>query len=150
MFSLRTIAARRAPKALCMQCLKLSRPLSSRAIKTSHQRPTPFLPQTSFSAQLLSRNYASKTSADEIMEELQDQYATARDEFEIATEETEKKSLYGPDDRKAAREELEALKEMYEEALEGKDGEEVKRRIGQRIRELDNAVEALEQSALED
>ncbi len=42
------------------------------------------------------------------------------------------------------------MKEMYREALGGSDGEEIKRRIGQRIRELDNAVVALEERALED
>ena len=84
------------------------------------------------------------------MENLQDQYATARDEFEMAAEETEKKTVYAEDDREAAREELDKLKEMYEEALAGTDGEEVKRRIGQRIRELDNAVVAMEKSAIED
>jgi hypothetical protein len=96
------------------------------------------------------RTYAEKTSADDIIEEIQEQYATARDEFEIATEETEKKSVYAADDRAAAREELNNLKEMFQKAIEGEDGEEVKRRIGQRIRELDNAVEALEKSAIED
>lgn len=83
-----------------------------------------------------------------MIEEIQEQYATARDEFEIATEETEKKSVYAADDRAAAREELDNLKEMFEEAVLGEDGEEVKRRIGQRIRELDQAVQALETSAL--
>ena len=39
---------------------------------------------------------------------------------------------------------------MYDEALVGPNGEEVKSRIGQRIRELDNAVVNLEKSALED
>jgi len=39
---------------------------------------------------------------------------------------------------------------MYEEALGGPDGEEIKGRVGQRIRELDNAVEAMEKSATED
>lgn len=63
---------------------------------------------------------------------------------------TEKKTVYAADDRAAAREELNSLKNMYEEALEGPEGEEIKRRIGQRIRELDKAVEALERSALED
>ena len=96
------------------------------------------------------RTYAEKTSADDIIEEIQEQYATARDEFEIASEETEKKSVYAEDDRAAAREELDNLKEMFQKAIEGQDGEEVKRRVGQRIRELDNAVEALEKSALEE
>ncbi|KAG0652904.1 hypothetical protein D0Z07_0439 [Hyphodiscus hymeniophilus] len=97
-----------------------------------------------------SRTYATKTSADDLIEEIQEQYATARDEFEIASEETEKKSVYAEEDRKAAREELDSLKEMFEEAIEGEDGEEVKRRVGQRIRELDEGVKALEERALED
>lgn len=73
-----------------------------------------------------------------------------RDEFEIAAEETEKKSVYGADDRAAAREELDALKALYEKALQGSDAEEVKTRVGQRIRELDSAVQALEKKAQED
>jgi predicted RNA-binding protein len=85
-----------------------------------------------------------------LIDDIQEQYATARDEFEIATEETEKKSVYAADDRAAAREELDKLKEMFEEALAGSEGEEVQRRIGQRIRELDNAVEGLEKAASED
>jgi hypothetical protein len=85
-----------------------------------------------------------------LIEDIQEQYATARDEFEIATEETEKKSIYAADDRAAAREELDKLKEMFEEALVGSEGEEVQRRIGQRIRELDNAVEGLEKAASEE
>jgi len=32
---------------------------------------------------------------------------------------------------------------MYEKALEGEDGEEVKRRVGSRIRELDHAIKEL-------
>ena len=83
------------------------------------------------------------------IEEIQDQYAVARDEFEISTEETEKKSVYAQADREAAREELDKLKEMYEEALKGSDAEEIKSRIGNRIRELDHAVQALEESAQE-
>ena len=85
-----------------------------------------------------------------MIEEITEQFATAKDEFEIASEETEKKSVYAEEDRKAAREELDRLKEMYEDALQGEDGEEVQRRIGQRIRELDMAVQALERSALEE
>jgi len=58
--------------------------------------------------------------------------------------------VYAADDRAAAREELDKLKTMYEEALGGSDGEEIKGRVGQRIRELDNAVQAMEKSAMED
>lgn len=80
-------------------------------------------------------------------------YATAKDEFEIAAEETEKKSVYGADDREAAKEELQKLKRVYNKYVEESSpdvGAEIRRRIGQRIRELDNAVTALEESALED
>lgn len=58
--------------------------------------------------------------------------------------------MYAADDRAAAREELDNLKEMFEKAVEGANGEEVRRRVGQRIRELDHAVQALEKSAMED
>ncbi|TVY24757.1 hypothetical protein LHYA1_G005648 [Lachnellula hyalina] len=150
MFSLRANVARRAPRAICTQCYSLSRPLSAIALKASLSRPTPsptaFLPRSSA---IILRTYADKSSADAIMEKLQDQYATARDEFEIAAEETEKKTVYAADDREAARTELDVLRGLYEEALGGADGEEVKKRIGGRLRELENAVEALEESAIE-
>lgn len=57
--------------------------------------------------------------------------------------------MYAQADREAAREELDKLKEMYEKALQGSDAEEIKSRIGNRIRELDHAVQALEESAQE-
>ncbi|KAH8596125.1 hypothetical protein B0O99DRAFT_492410, partial [Bisporella sp. PMI_857] len=96
------------------------------------------------------RGYASKSTADELIEAITEQYGTARDEFEIATEETDRKTVYAAEDRAAAREELDKLKAMYQEALEGENGEEIKRRIGQRIRELDAGVVELERRALED
>lgn len=65
-------------------------------------------------------------------------------------EETEKKSVYAADDREAANKELGKLKELYEEALKGENGEEVKRRVGNRIRELENAIKSMEELALED
>lgn len=58
--------------------------------------------------------------------------------------------MYAADDRAAAREELDSLKALYDQALQGSDGEEVKTRVGQRIRELDSAVQALEKKALDD
>lgn len=109
---------------------------------TPTRRLRPAFPQT--------RSYASKSSADEAVEQIQEQYATARDEFEIAAEETEKNSVYAADDRAAAREELDALKALYEQALQDSDAEEIKTRVGHRIRELDHAVQALEQKALEE
>jgi hypothetical protein len=39
---------------------------------------------------------------------------------------------------------------MYGKALDGEDGDEIQRRVGQRIRELDHAVQALEKTAMED
>lgn len=114
------------------------------------------------------RTFAAKTSADELVEELQElsvpiaanypsflltqshSYATAKDEFEIASEETEKKSVYAADDRAAAQEELAKFKEAYERAVSSADGEQIKSRIGSRVRELERAVEAMEEKAMED
>lgn len=87
------------------------------------------------------------------MENLNDLYATAKDEFEIAAEETEKKTVYAADDREAAQEAFKALKEAFEQAVKGSDpetGKEVQGRVGQRIHELGNAITAMEESALED
>lgn len=59
-------------------------------------------------------------------------------------------TVYAEDDRKAAREELTKLQEAYKKATEGPDpavGEEIRRRVGQRIRELENAVVAMEEVA---
>lgn len=80
-------------------------------------------------------------------------YATARDEFEIASEETEKKSVYAADDRAAAREELAKLKAAFDDAIDNSRAEvgaEIRTRVGQRIRELERAVEAMEEMAKED
>lgn len=38
---------------------------------------------------------------------------------------------------------------MYEDALKGQDGEEVKRRVGQRVRELEAGIEGLDRLASE-
>jgi hypothetical protein len=154
MSSIRRLPARAARTTICAKCIRSAPPSrflsASSAIQCCSIQPTrPLLPSIlSYARQ--SRTYATKSSADEIIEQIQEQYATARDEFEIATEETEKKSVYAADDRAAAREELDALKTLYDKALEGSDAEEVKTRVGQRIRELDNAVQALEKKALED
>ncbi|KAF1974354.1 hypothetical protein BU23DRAFT_115389 [Bimuria novae-zelandiae CBS 107.79] len=88
---------------------------------------------------------------DAVIEEIQDLYGTARDEFEIAAEETEKNTTYAADDRAAAREELDRLLECYKGVVEGGDravAEEVKRRVGGRVRELEQAVLGMEESAM--
>ncbi|TGO15776.1 hypothetical protein BTUL_0036g00680 [Botrytis tulipae] len=96
------------------------------------------------------RGYATATPADAIIEDLTEQYGVARDEFEIASEETDKHSVYAEADRAAAVEELQKLKDMYTSAIEGEYGEEIKRRVGSRVRELEQGVAALEARALED
>ncbi|KAJ8060627.1 hypothetical protein OCU04_010936 [Sclerotinia nivalis] len=96
------------------------------------------------------RGYATATPADVIIEDLTEQYSVARDEFEIASEETTKNSVYAADDRAAAAEELRKLKEMYGTAIAGEHGEEIQRRVGQRVRELEQGVLALEERARED
>ncbi|CAO2657116.1 Nn.00g032420.m01.CDS01 [Neocucurbitaria sp. VM-36] len=95
-----------------------------------------------------------QAQVDAAIEEITDLYGTAKDEFEIASEETEKNSTYAEDDRAAAREELDRLLEYYRGVTAGSGGEkgvaeEVKRRVGGRIRELENAVKALEEAALQ-
>ncbi|KAL9124817.1 MAG: hypothetical protein Q9217_005895 [Psora testacea] len=95
----------------------------------------------------LLRTLASKSAADEKIEEIQELYATAKDEFEIAAEETEKKTVYAADDRAAAQEELVKLKTVFEGAIKGEGGEEIQKRIGGRMRELERAVEAMEEWA---
>jgi hypothetical protein len=66
-------------------------------------------------------------------------------------EETEKQTVYAEADREAAREELTRVQEAYKTIIEGPDtelAEEVKRRIGQRIRELENGVQNMEEFAM--
>lgn len=65
-------------------------------------------------------------------------------------DETVSKSIYGAEDRKAARYELELLKGMIEDIADSAVREEVKGRIWQRVRELENAVAHMEELALED
>ncbi|RDW69624.1 hypothetical protein BP6252_08644 [Coleophoma cylindrospora] len=162
MLSLRSTTTRLSRRSSCAQCLQhttiqagcYNRPFTSRSSEQRlGARSQPLLQHNASAFQnpsLQGRAYSSKSSADELLEAIQDQYATAKDEFEIATEETEKKSVYAIEDRKAARDELAKLKEMYTEALAGPDGDEVKRRVGSRIRELDAAVENLNKSDYED
>lgn len=73
--------------------------------------------------------------------------------FEIASDETDKKTVYAADDRAAANEELAKLKEAFGKATAesaGEVGKEVSRRVGGRIRELERAVEAMGERAMED
>ncbi|KAI9732987.1 MAG: hypothetical protein M1834_003530 [Cirrosporium novae-zelandiae] len=126
----------------------LSSRFISRSMRASLPRPLPQIVTPVSHPVLLRRSFTSnKSPVDEKMEELQELYATARDEFEIAAEETEKVTVYAAEDRVAAREELDNLKEAYQDALKGEYGAEVERRVGQRVRELENAVNNLEELA---
>ncbi|KAJ4286436.1 hypothetical protein N0V90_013136 [Kalmusia sp. IMI 367209] len=78
---------------------------------TRFQTPTPTPPSAPSprhpaSLLLLPPPTSSDAAAtiDAVIEEIQDLYGTARDEFEIAAEETEKNTTYAADDRAAARE----------------------------------------------
>ncbi|KAI2772322.1 hypothetical protein DTO012A8_2976 [Penicillium roqueforti] len=120
----------------------------------------------------------SKAEADILVEELQELYEVAKDEFEIATESTDSSTIYAASDRESARDALNQLSEVYglyitrpgevENETETSEEsptvetqsnpaevpqevrDEVRRRVGHRIRELKNAVEALEERATED
>jgi hypothetical protein len=76
----------------------------------------------------LSSTGPGPTAADQRIEEITELYATAYDEFEIAMEETEKQTTYA-EDRELA--------------------EEVKRRIGSRVRELEMGVIRMEEAVIE-
>ncbi|KAM0716130.1 hypothetical protein Q7P37_008644 [Cladosporium fusiforme] len=92
------------------------------------------------------------SEADARIEEITELYATAQDEWEIAMEETEKNTTYAEDDRAAAREELDKVLQAYRAVVDGEDrelAEEVRRRIGQRVRELEMGVVRMEEMALE-
>lgn len=75
-------------------------------------------------------------------------------QFELASEETEENTIYAADDRAAAKQELEKLKEALADIVEvGSDypvhvKEEVNKRVAHRVRELDNAFQALEEKAM--
>lgn len=150
-------------RALAQRALRLA---SHPSTRTSLLRPSSTLltPTTLHCARFAShlhqpsiigtRNLSSAgpSAADARIEEITELYATAQDEFEIAMEETEKQTVYAQDDRDAAREELEKVLEAYRAAVEGEDrelAEEVRRRIGHRVRELEMGVKRMEEMAME-
>ncbi|KAF2863278.1 hypothetical protein K470DRAFT_268101 [Piedraia hortae CBS 480.64] len=73
-------------------------------------------------------------------EDITELYATARDEFEIAAEETQRGTTYAAADREAAREELDKLLKAWEVVKD----EPRFGNVGVRIRELEEAVKGLE------
>ncbi|KAK6361832.1 hypothetical protein TWF730_005546 [Orbilia blumenaviensis] len=94
-----------------------------------------------------------KRPVDVKVEDLSELYALAKDEFEIAVEETSKNTIYARDDRETAREEFEKFKSAYEDAVAGSSEEEaveIKRRVGQRLREMESAMETLNEADREE
>jgi hypothetical protein len=127
---------------------RFSTPHTLSSIRTFTSTPSIKRPASPVSTSL---SPASQQRVDDVIEQIQELYGTAKDEFEIASEESEKNSTYAPDDREAAWEELDKLVEFYTGVVEGEDrgvADEVKRRVGQRVRELVAGVEAMEEAAL--
>ncbi|PLB41816.1 uncharacterized protein BDW47DRAFT_98613, partial [Aspergillus candidus] len=148
----------------------------------SRQAPTAHTTRT------LATTASGKSQGDLIIEEIQESYETAKDEFEIATDSTDSATIYAASDRESARDALNDLLSVYalyttptserqqsppgntsEQQQKGEDADEsgrlvstqfdpaevepevqqeVKRRVGQRIRELKNAVQLLEERAM--
>ncbi|KAH1434868.1 hypothetical protein KXX32_009570 [Aspergillus fumigatus] len=158
------------------------RPLSAHPLRRSPLAPVPSFKRIPPSASPFS---TGKSQADLLVEELQELYETAKDEFEIATDSTASSTIYAASDRESARDALNQLLAVYslyttdiaataeshapQELQQGDDAadergqlvntdfdpseipapvrDEVRRRVGQRVRELSNAVEALEERA---
>ena len=83
------------------------------------------------------------------METIESLYENATEEFQIAAEETESNTVYASDDREAARAEVDKLQEFYKEVVDGTGYDQdvrdaVRLRAGGRVRELVNAMTALE------
>ncbi|KAL2352952.1 hypothetical protein BJ546DRAFT_1063713 [Cryomyces antarcticus] len=126
---------------------------TTRTLRTFARPRTPHVRQVRLASHTppLVRHFSVKSTADEKIEEITELYATAKDEFEIAHEETTANTVYASDDRDAARTELDNLTAAYRAVVDGPDkelAEEVQRRVGGRIRELENAVKAMEEMAL--
>ncbi|KAJ6042481.1 hypothetical protein N7499_008512 [Penicillium canescens] len=133
----------------------------------------PITPQITIRTYAVLKGSTGKAEADLLIEELQELYEIAKDEFEIATESTDTGTIYAASDRESARDALNQLSAVENEKENGfgagageDDGDgpiietnynpadvpsgvkdEVRRRVGQRIRELKNAVELLEERA---
>lgn len=122
---------------------------------------------------------SGKATSDLLVEELQDLYEAATDEFEIATDSTDSGTIYAASDRESARDALNQFIAVYHlysaKAGEEMGGvgvggaevegspvvetnhdpagvsdevkEEVRKRVGQRVRELRSAVVSLEERA---
>ncbi|PYI35194.1 hypothetical protein BP00DRAFT_422530 [Aspergillus indologenus CBS 114.80] len=182
-------AATAAATATNPQRPNLTLSLKPTLTRPLHQDPTRCLPRLPRLPRLQVPTHPSgrrpyttgKSTSDIIVEELQDLYETAKDEFEIATESTDGATIYAASDREAARDALNELLAVYTlytrdvslldaagrsgvarllgaegadevridtglnpQGIEDAVRQEVRRRVGQRVRELKAAVEGLE------
>ncbi|ODM21828.1 hypothetical protein SI65_02672 [Aspergillus cristatus] len=185
--SLLTRAAARAPSTTLRPLLGAS--ASSVQIPSQSSRQTQPFPLP-ISNQVQTRGYAlgattGKSQADLLVDELQELYEVAKDEFEIATDSTDNATIYAASDRESCRDALNQLLATYslytsseirstaeshqpQQAQPDDSGmdavgtgydpgdiepavrEEVRKRVAQRVRELDNAVGLLEERAQAD
>jgi len=98
------------------------------------------------------RETQANASVDEAMEEITDAYEAAKEEFQIASEETQDNTVYAADDRAAARSEFDKLKTLFDqymvgESLDANAKEQLEKRAGQRIKELEQALRSMEDEA---
>jgi hypothetical protein len=114
------------------------------AVSIQDNSPTQLTSDTSYDAaneevtQRRSRNTPQKTAN------------RSKKKFQIATEETADNTIYAAEDRAAARAEFDRLKAAFTdgaERLPAEAAEEVQRRAGTRVRELESALDALEERA---
>ncbi|GKZ35442.1 hypothetical protein AbraIFM66950_006072 [Aspergillus brasiliensis] len=191
--SLRT-PLRRVHLSGCTYKHSIPRPVSLRTLTTTtiSARPRPITTTTIISAPRLTTTRtnpptyiptltttkayttsSSKPIADQIIDELQELYEVAKDEFEIATESTDSATIYAASDRESARDALNELIAVYTVytrdmsfvshapqqgqvnvdtgldpgTIEDEVREQVRRRVGTRVREIVGAVESLEERA---
>lgn len=163
----RAVLSRAAALLVRQKPTTASRPLGT--LSRPRFAPTTLQIRAASHVNNFNRWLSTKSAADEAIEEITELYSTARDEvslthritynhqltqcvqFEMAMEETENKTIYAEADRAAAREELTRVQEAYRSIVDGADtdlAEEVKRRIGQRIRELEAGVKNMEDIAM--
>ncbi|CAG8211082.1 unnamed protein product [Penicillium nalgiovense] len=156
-------------------------PFQPSALKMNCLRPTAVAAKLHFQLRAYSpSNPLTTPTADNLIEELQDLYAIAKDLFEIATDSTGKETIHAASDRESLRDALNQLITAYELYTTGEKGVEmsggdgateaglpgpivrtnfdtrsisdtvrleVRNRFGQKLRELRNAVEVLEEKA---
>ncbi|PWY81913.1 hypothetical protein BO70DRAFT_362346, partial [Aspergillus heteromorphus CBS 117.55] len=110
----RALASRPSPTLIPIRSLAHIRPRLS-ASASILRTTLPSSPQTTISTHRPYSTGAStgKSPGDLIVEELQESYEIAKDEFEIATESTDSSTIYAASDRESARDALDELVAAY-------------------------------------